>query len=63
MISDPPLDDVRPSVSSGKDRSDGADGHGRRKPWTPPHLRTVDADDYGTGAGDPTTDGPGNYQP
>ena len=35
-------------VSSGKDRSDGAaSGHGRRKPWTAPHLITAEATNFG----------------
>ena len=47
MTSDNPPEDTRPSVSSGKDRNDGAaSGHGRRKPWTPPHLKTVGPDDF-----------------
>ena len=49
MTSDtpPPPNDAHPSVSSGKDRSDGAaSGHGRRKPWTAPHLMTVGPDDF-----------------
>ena len=47
MTSDNPPEDTRPSVSSGKDRNDGAaSGHGQRKPWTPPHLMTVDAGDF-----------------
>ena len=49
MTSDNPPNDTRPSVSSGKDRSDGAAsgyGHGRRKPWTAPHLMTVSADAF-----------------
>ena len=49
MTSDNP---ARLSVSSEKDRSDGAaSGHGRRKPWTAPHLKTVGVADFGAAAG------------
>ena len=48
-MSPTPPNDARPSVSSGKDRSDGAasgHGHGRRKPWTAPHLTTISTADF-----------------
>ena len=63
MTSDRPLDDH--PVSRGKDRSDGAaSGYGRRKPWTPPRLKTVGADDFAAApSGKSIQDGVTCFQP
>ena len=65
MTSDAPLNEL-PAF----EREDGSDGaasrheHGRRKPWTAPHLKTVGVTDFGAAAtGKSIQDGTTMYQP